>query len=114
MNLKSNSFLFLYLGLIVMGIIITNSLVHRKTNLESNASKSTTLAFVGVSPVTTGTSVSLNVTLNPGNNYVAYVQLVADYDSSKLVPGSTPIVPGTIPGTNPPQQFGIFDGPTNN
>src|ERR1051326_8868237 len=112
--MKKNSFLLLgYVGFIVAAIFVTTGLIHKPTQSRTHATASTTLSFSSVNPVNTGQTFSLSMQLNPGNNYVSYVQAVIDYDSTYIKPASMPITPGTIPGTNPPQPFGIFDGPTN-
>lgn len=75
----------------------------------THASASSTLSLTNTTTsVNVGSTISIDVTINPGNNAVSLVNLTIDYDNSKLNPLSNGFTPNTtaFPST--------LDGPTYN
>lgn len=100
------------LGLIVfLGILLILPIVllfqRQQTNTVSNATASTALSFINApaSPQV-GDSIKMDVSINPGNNKVSYVNLVVSYDKTLVQP--------TTDGITPISPFTILDGPVYN
>lgn len=77
---------------------------------QTHATASTTLSFSqSTIQANSGSPITDDITINPGNNFVSLVTLVIDYDSSAVTPDTTK---GIVPNT---QAFpSTLDGPTYN
>ncbi|HSW97360.1 MAG TPA: hypothetical protein VLF89_06050 [Candidatus Saccharimonadales bacterium] len=102
----------IFIGVISLLLIVVVPLSvyfgNQQAQLNSNAAASTTLAFSQSNvQVTTGSPISVDVTMNPGNNAVSLIQLVVTYDSSTITPNTTT---GFQPNTTALPV--VLDGPT--
>ncbi len=85
-----------FIVVIIVAIPVTIALVYKNSNNRSKAAASTNLSFSTLTgPVGIGSTFSLNVLLDPGQNQVSFVKLMISYDSSKITPTSQGIVPNS-------------------
>ncbi len=85
-----------FIVVILVAVPLTIFLIGKQTNNRSKAAASTNLSFSTLSgPVGIGSTFSLNVLLDPGQNQVSFVKLIISYDNSKITPTSQGIVPNT-------------------
>jgi len=95
MNLSGRKlFLIGFIVVLLVGIPLTVYILQQTTNTQQNAAASTNLAFNPTSsaaaPIqsTTGSSIPLDITVDPGKNLVSFVKVEIQYDPSVLATAS--------------------------
>lgn len=101
-----------FITVLLLVLVLPLALFTLKQNTEnrSRATASTTLAFSSTQwQGNIGDLITNDVTLNPGNNAVSFINLVISYDSSKIHPGPNAFV---VNKSVFPDASDILDGPT--
>lgn len=83
-------FLLGFILVLLVAIPLTVYFVQQQQEVRTRAQKSTTLSFTPSSASTTvGKTVSLDISMNPGQNQVSFAKLHITYDASKLATSSS-------------------------
>ncbi|OGH38202.1 MAG: hypothetical protein A3B44_00930 [Candidatus Levybacteria bacterium RIFCSPLOWO2_01_FULL_38_21] len=96
--------LFGLAAILLIAIPLTVYLVQKQQEIKSRAAPSTTLSFQPLTAtVSKGQDVSFDVMMDPGSNFVSFVHLVIDYDTTKLTKSGDGFVINTtvFPGFDP-------------
>lgn len=85
MSFKKIIIIFGLIGIVLVAIPLTIFLVQKRQNIQQKAAASTTLSFSPASTsISAGQKANLDITVDPGNNYVSSVKLEITFDSLKF------------------------------
>lgn len=109
MTKKHKKILLFFTLFLILGVFAAIQDLHIQKNTNSHAAASTTLSFTNAAQgIIPGGTETVDVNVDPGNNYVSLINLYIDYDSTKLTPTQNGFTPNTQAFTQ------TLDGPIYN